>query len=81
MNGLFPLPQVDMRFSSQAQYPVNGNNLVHSVYGSNYIKQHRFCVSYTRMVTPPNTKHLKFKVDRFFKHVVMISMEYWLLGM
>ena len=62
MNRLSPLPQVDMKFSSQAHDPVKGNDLVHSALGYNATSWHRelkkfFSVRDTCMVTLTRTTY------------------------
>ena len=41
MNVLSLLTQDEMKFSSQDQYPINGNELVNCVFGYNFITRHR----------------------------------------
>ena len=86
MRELLPLPKIDMKFSSQVQDHVNGDNLIYYVFGYNVIRWHRefnkfFCVRYLRMVTLPKRTHPNFKVYWLFKHVIKVSMDAWLLGM
>ncbi len=41
LNGLNPSPQINMKFKSQSEDPINGNDLCHERFGKNAVKRHK----------------------------------------
>ncbi len=72
LQGLSPSPQVKQKFQPQSVDPVNGNDMVVSMFGRNAEKRHKmfkvcFCVQDPRKIVPPKTTHPNFKIDPFLK--------------
>ena len=85
MQGLNPSPQIEAKFASQAQDPIQGNDLCHRVFGCDADRRHKqfkcfFSVSDPSKVTPPKSTHPNHKVNSFMRHVQEVSIEGWLLG-
>jgi hypothetical protein len=85
LNGLSPSPQVEMKFRSQSQDPVNGNDLAHKAFGHNAERRHRhfkafFSVQDPRVNPPSRKTHPNHKVDEFLLHIRKVSMEAWKVG-
>jgi hypothetical protein len=85
LQGLSPSPQVKQKFQTQSVDPVNGNDMVVTVFGRNADKRHKmfkayFCIQDPRKVVPPKTSHPNFKIDPFLKWVQTVSMSSWDLG-
>lgn len=84
-NGLNPSPRVQMKFKTNDDDPVQGNNFINRVFGSGAGRRHREwkCCFATQdpLVTPPSRKtHPNWKIDPFLKHVQEVSRAGWLLA-
>ena len=85
LQGLNPLPQVEQKFTSQANDPVQGNDLCFHVFGSNAVCCHHhfkvfFCIQDPTKKVPCRKEHPAFKVAPFLCHVQEVSMLAWHLG-
>ena len=88
VQALSPSPQVEMKFNSQKDDPVNGNDLSHSSFGSvtwKSEKRHRhfkcFFSSQNPTIPPPSREtHPNWKVHPLLKHMVEISKKAVHLG-
>mmetsp|Transcript_25091 Transcript_25091/g.54722 ORF Transcript_25091/g.54722 Transcript_25091/m.54722 type:complete len:1026 (-) Transcript_25091:83-3160(-) len=83
--GLNPSPQVEMKFKSQRQDEVQGNDFIHNVMGPNGPRRHKmfkcfFGVTDPAAPVPDRDKAPNHKVDAFLKHCNETSMYAWLLG-
>ena len=81
LQGLLPLPQVEMKFKLQLEDPVNGNNLVHCVFegkSGHSIQHHKhfksfFACMIPLMETPLQETHPNWKVHPLLKHMHTVS--------
>ena len=88
LQALSPSPQIEMKFKSQTEDPVNGNDLVHSSFGGvawKSIKRHRHFKSFFASVNPiqnvpPQDTHPNWKIHPLLKHMLKISKEAVFLG-
>ena len=79
--GLSPSPQVEMKFRSSADDPVNGNNFIHRAFGCKHsiaVRRHKHfkaffaCVDPTFPV-PSRDSHPNWKVHPLLKHIMKVS--------
>ena len=85
LHGVSPSPQIEMKFSSQDEDPVNGSNLCHRVFGKGGITRHKefkafFATCNPTIPTPPTTSHPNWKVDPLLKHMMRVSKGCILIG-
>ena len=85
IQGLNRSPQVEQKFASQTNNPVQGNDLCSRVFGSNAIHRHCrfkafFCIKDPTKKTPCHKEHPTYKVAPFLHHVQEVSMLAWHLG-
>ena len=86
--GLSPSPQVEMKFSSQVQDPLNGNDFIHKSFGGVVTmskRRHRhfknfFCSVDPQIPVPSRLTHPNWKVHPFLKHMKKVSQEAVVLG-
>ena len=86
--GLSPSPQVEMKFHSQSDDPVNGNDFIHSSFGGNTTRskrRHRHFKSFfssvdPRIPPPSRTTHPNWKVHPLLKHLPQVSQKALFLG-
>ena len=79
--GLSPSPQVEMKFKSATQDPVNGSDFIHHAFGGNSsaaLRRHRHFKSFftsndPRYPTPPRDTHPNWKIHPFLKHITTVS--------
>ena len=77
-HGLSPTPQVSMKFNSQIQDPINGNDSNASVMYPNAAERWRhykafFAIQDPRKATPDRTREPNFKVEPLLNHMSAIS--------
>ena len=82
LQGLNLSPQVEQKFASQANDPVQGNDLCFHVFGSNAIRRHHhfkafFCIQDPTKKMPCCKEHPTYKVAPFLCHVQEVSMLAW----
>lgn len=85
LQGLNPSPQINMKFNSQQQDPVQGNDLVHRVIGPGGVLRHKqfkcfFTTQDPTKPVPPRDTRPNHKVDAFLRHLQETSMSAWQLG-
>lgn len=88
LQGLSPSPQVEMKFHSQAEDPVNGYDFVHKSFGgkpSLSKRRHKHFKCFLASVNPtihvPNrASHPNWKIHPFLKHTYQVSQEAVFLG-
>lgn len=86
--GLSPSPQVEMKFKSCEEDPINGSDLVHRAFGSKSsvsVKRHKHFKAFFASVdplipTPPRETHPNWKVHPFLKHINRVSKKAVHLG-
>ena len=87
-HGLSPSPQVEMKFKSQQEDPVNGNDFVHSAFGGKAGKSARrhkhfkcfFACVNPLYPTPPRETHPNWKVQPLLKHMLDVSKKAMVMG-
>ncbi len=87
-HGLSPSPQVEMKFKSQKDDPVNGNDFIHMAFGSSpwkAIRRHKHFKSFFAAVDPrypvPNRdRHPNWKVHPFLKHMMKVCQSAMHMG-
>jgi Transposase IS4 len=85
LNGLSPSPNVEMKFSSHEQDPIQGNNLIRRSFGPNGVRRHRhfkafFCVQDPMKPVPSRKENPLHKVSSFLKWIQQVSQSAWVLG-
>ena len=85
LQGLSPSPQLEMKFLSQDEDPVNGSNLCHKVFGSRGVTRMKefkcFFAAVNPLIPIPDVnKHPNHKVDPIFHHMMHISKKAIILG-
>ena len=85
LHGVSPSPQIDLKFKSQAEDPVNGSDLCWHVFGKNGTTRHKefkafFSAADPLKPVPPTTSHPNWKVDALLKHMMRVSKEVVCIG-
>ena len=88
LQGLSPSPQIDMKFKSQLEDPVNGNDLVHRVFGgrsAKSVRRHKHFKCFFACVNPlieiPSREtHPNWKIHPLLKHMNEVSKKAVHLG-
>ena len=85
LHGLSPSPQIEMKFRSQEEDPVNGSDLCHRVFGINGVTRAKefkaFFASVNPLIAaPPRSRSPNHKVDPMLHHLMMISKEAVVVG-
>jgi len=88
LQGLSPSPQIEMKFTSQHEDPVNGNDFVHTSFGGNVSRSRRrhrhfksfFCSVDPRIPVPSRETHPNWKVQPLLKHMGLVSKTAIFLG-
>lgn len=85
LNGLSPSPSVDMKFKNQTDDPVNGNDMVHRIFGPNAEQRHKIfkaflCVQDPMINIPPRKENPFWKVSSFLTWIQQVSVFAWSLG-
>ena len=87
LQGVSPSPQIEMKFSSQQEDPVNGNDLCHRIFGgkSKGNKRHRLFKTYFAacdpvVPTPDSKESPNWKVEKLIKQIMHISKQAMLIG-
>ena len=85
VHGLAPSPEVSMKFKSQSEDDINGNNFVNRSLGPQAVRRHkhfrRFFATQNPLLRPPSTKDSpNWKVDSFLKWIIKISTKAWRLS-
>ena len=80
LHGISPAPQIEIKFQSSFDDPVNGSDLCSQVFervGVTRYKEFKTffaCVS-PFQITPPTTSHPNFKLNPLLKHMMRVSKE------
>ena len=86
--GLSPSPQIEMKFKSTTEDPVNGNDFIHRAFGSQsgkaerrhkHFKAFMACVNPT-FPTPGRGTHVNWKVHPLLKHMMAVNKKAVHLG-
>ena len=85
LHGLAPSQLLNMKFKTQRENCINGNDFVRVCLGPNSDRRHRhfrrfFSVQNPLAVPPPTSTNPNFKVDPFLAWMKTVSMEAWQLG-
>ena len=77
LQGLSPSPRIEMKFTPQFHDPVNGNDLISSLFGMNSISRFKqfksfFALQDPRILPPSQKTHPNFKVDPFLRHIQQV---------
>ena len=88
LQALSPSPQVDMKFCSQKDDPVNGNDLIHTSFGGKAAtsqRRHRHFKSFFASndpchPVPSRDEAPNWKVHPFLKHILKVSQEAVFMG-
>ena len=85
LHSISPTPQIELKFKSQSEDPVNGSDLCAEVFGENGSTRHKEFKAFFAAVdpikpTPPTTSHPNWKVDPCLKHMMRVSKECICLG-
>ena len=85
LQSISPSPQIEMKFKSTKEDPVNGSDLCVDVFGSNATTRHKefkvfFSATNPLIPTPPTTTHPNWKIDPVLKHMMRVSKEAMILG-
>lgn len=86
LHSISPSPQVEMKFRSQKEDPVNGSDLCTEVFGGNASTRHKqfkafFSATNPLKPIPPTDSHPNWKIDPVLKHMMMmISKKCVVLG-
>jgi hypothetical protein len=85
LQGLNPSPQIEQKFSSQMNDPVQGSDLCFRAFGPGAVVRHKqfklfFSIQDPMKPTPSRKARPNHKVDPFLRHIQEVSMEAWHLG-
>ena len=85
LQGLCPSPRVEMKFHSQQQDKVHGNDFVYRSFGPNAERRHRhfkafFACQDPRIDPPPREKEPNWKVRPLLKWINFIFPALWMLA-
>ena len=85
LRSISPSPQIEMKFKTQKEDPVNGSNLCTEVFGSNAsIRYKQFKCSFSATdplkPIPPTDTYPNWKIDPVLKHVMQVSKQCVVLG-
>ena len=85
LNGLNPSPRIEKKFNPQSTDPVNGNDLVSTVFGPNAVlrfKQFKaFFAAQNPARSPPDTKEEpNYKIMPLLRHAILVSKQAMIIG-
>ena len=88
LQGLSPSPQIEMKFKSQLEDPVNGNDLVHQIFGGKSgkaMRRHKHFKCFFACVDPliqipSRDTHPNWKIHPLLKHINAVSQKAVHLG-
>ena len=80
IHGISPAPQIEMKFNSSLDDPVNGSNLCNEIFGIAGVTRHKefktlFACVGPVLPTPPSTSHPKWKLDSLLKHMMRVPKD------
>ena len=87
-DGVLPSPRKEINFERRSIDTVNGNDLANETFGGVPSKAERrrgmfksfFGCQYPRLLLPSKKSHPNFKIDPFFKHILVSFKSMWDLG-
>jgi hypothetical protein len=84
-NGLTPSPHVELKFKSEKEDLVQGNDFIAVMFGSNDVRRLKqfkaFFSVQNPMISPPSRKtNPNFKVDAFLSWIRTVAVTAWTLG-
>jgi hypothetical protein len=83
LNKLSPSPQLEIKFSTQNNDPVNGNDLCNRVFGGSKglrgCKMFKafFCLNDPKKEVPKRSDDPNYKIGRLMRHMQLVSQEAW----
>ena len=86
-HGISPSPRLEMKFQTQREDAVNGNDFVARLLGPNATRRHKHfrhffaCQNPVQNKIPSRKEAPNFKVGEFLSHILEVSMAAWILGM
>ena len=85
LHGIAPTPQLAMKFKSQTDDVVNGNDFVHRCLGPNATRRHKhfrrfFAVQNPVLHVPPRSTDPNWKIREWLDFVQSTSIEAWMCG-
>ena len=84
-HAISPAPQIEFKFKSQAEDPINGSDLCYDVFGNSGVTRHKEFKAFLSGTdpikpVPPTTSHPNWKVDPLLKHMMRVSKEAIVMG-
>ena len=77
LHGLSPSPEVDMKFQTQSEYDINGNNFLNQCLGTSAVRKYkhfwRFFATQHPMWMPSTVDSPNWKIDSFLKWIIKLS--------
>ena len=85
LHGISPSPRLEMKFKSQRDDEVNGNDFVYRNLGPNAARRHKhfrrfFTIQDPTLPKPKREERPNWKLERWFKHIQKVSQEAWECG-
>lgn len=85
LHAISPSPQINFKFKSEIEDPVNGSTLCHEVFGNGGVTRHKefkafFSATDPIVPTPPTSSHPNWKIDPCLKHFVRVSKNCMFIG-
>ena len=85
LHSISPSPQIDFKFKSEIEDPVNGSTLCNEVFGKGGVTRHKefkafFSATDPIYPTPPTDTHPNWKIDPLLKHMLRVSKECIFIG-
>ena len=85
LHGISPTPQLAMKFKSQTEDVVNGNDFVHRCFGPNAVRRHKhfrrfFAVQNPVLQVPPRSIQPNWKIREWLDFVQSTSIKAWICG-
>ena len=83
MHGLSPTPELNMKFQSQTEDDINGNDFVKRCLGPAAVRIHKhfrrfFATQSPLIIPPPNSPN--WKIEEFLKWIKIVSKKAWRLA-
>jgi hypothetical protein len=80
-NGLSPSLQLEIKFSTQNNDPVNGSNLCNQIFrGLKGLRRHKmckafFCLNNPKKEVPKQSDDPNYKIGQLLRHMQLVSQE------
>ena len=80
LHGIPPAPQIEMKFISYLDDPVNGSNMCNNIFGRSGVTCHKEFKTFFACVSPllpttPSTSHPNWKLDPLLKHMMRVAKD------